>query len=71
MLSEDIANKVGLEFKLDDTGEVSSRITAHQYVDLVDAFIEEALFAMMMSYEGKFNAILAKELLMEHFGIKE
>ena len=71
MLSEDIANKVGLEFKLDDTGEVSSRITAHQYVELVDAFIEETLFAMMMSYEGKFNVIFAKELLMEHFGIKE
>ena len=40
MLSEDIANKIGLDFKLDDTGEVTSRITAHQYVDLVDTFIE-------------------------------
>lgn len=71
MLSEDIANKIGLDFKLDDDGEVSSRITAHQYADLVDSFIEEALFAMMMSYEGKFNTLLAKELLMEHFGIEE
>jgi hypothetical protein len=71
MLSEDIANKVGLDFKLDETGEVSSRITTHQYMYLVDTFIEEALFAMMMSYEGKFNAILAKELLMEHFGLEE
>jgi hypothetical protein len=71
MLSEQIAKKLGLEFKLDDDGEVSSRITTYQYDALVDAFIEESMFAMMMSYEGKFNAILAKELLMEHFGIEE
>lgn len=71
MLSEQIAKDLGLEFKLDDTGEVSSRITTYQYDALVGAFIEEAMFAMMMSYEGKFNAILAKELLMEHFGIEE
>ena len=71
MLSEQIAKELGLEFKLDDAGEVSSRITAYQYDALVSAFIEEAMFAMMMSYEGKFNAILAKELLMEHFGIEE
>jgi hypothetical protein len=71
MLSEQIAKELGLEFKLDDAGEVSSRITTHQYDALIGAFIEEAMFAMMMSYEGKFNAILAKELLMEHFGIEE
>lgn len=71
MLSEDIANKIGLDFKLDAAGEVSSRLTAHQYIDLVDTFIEEALFAMMMSYDGKFNTLLARELLLEHFGIKE
>ena len=71
MLSEDLANKIGLNFSLDEAGEVSSRITAHQYIELVDLFIEEALFAMMMSYDGKINTLLAKELLMEHFGIKE
>ena len=71
MISEDIAKKIGLEFKLDETGEVSSKLTAHQYIELVESFIDEMLFAMMISYEGKFNAILAKELLMEHFGIKE
>lgn len=71
MISEDIAKKIGLEFKLDETGEVSSKLTAHQYIELVELFIDEMLFAMMISYEGKFNTILAKELLMEHFGIKE
>ena len=46
-------------------------LNEEEYDELIAYFIEEAIFAIMMSYNGWFDPVLAKQILEEHFGIND
>jgi phosphosulfolactate synthase (CoM biosynthesis protein A) len=46
-------------------------LNEEEYNELIEHFIEEAIFAIMISYKGWFDPVLAKQILEEHFGVND
>ena len=47
-------------------------LNEEEYDELINHFIDEAIFAIMISYDGiNFDPIFAKEILCEHFGVEQ
>jgi hypothetical protein len=38
---------------------------------LFNTIIDECVFAFLMSYEGKINPLIVKEMLMDHFNLND